>query len=393
MSNAGWNNEMEKKRIAIVFGGKSGEHEVSLVSAMCVYEALDKSKYDVALIGIDKRGRWTLPDPKWLLDQRNRPREIRLDQAPVNVALLPARSAGSLQVVEDVCGRAALVHGAGAGGLSAPIDVVIPILHGTNGEDGTIQGLLELAGLPYVGCGVLGSAMCMDKDIAKRVLRDAGIPVVPFLTARKVHWARYPDQVMDAAEKAFGYPYFVKPANAGSSVGVHKIKSRDLAVQQIGDSFRYDSKLLIEQAVVARELEVSVLGNHEPKASIVGEVVPRHEFYSYEAKYMDGDGADLKIPAEGLSTEKIREIQEIAVKAFLTLECTGMARVDFFIDSLSGQLYLNELNTIPGFTPISMYPKLWAASGLGYAQLLDRLVELALERAKEKSELRTSFEP
>jgi D-alanine-D-alanine ligase len=387
-----WTIEMAKKRIAIVFGGKSGEHEVSLVSAMCVYDALDKAKYDVTLIGIDKTGRWTLPDPQWLLAQRDRPREIRLDQAPVNVALLPARASGSLQVVEDVYGRTSLLHGTAAGGLSAPIDVVIPILHGTNGEDGTIQGLLELAGLPYVGCGVLGSALCMDKDMAKRVLRDAGIPVVPFFTIRKINWAREADRIMDEAEKTFGYPHFVKPANAGSSVGVHKIKSRDSASEKISNSFKYDSKLLIEQAVDARELEVSVLGNYDPHASIVGEIIPRHDFYSYEAKYLDDKGAELKIPAQGLSELQTQEIQQIAVKAFLALECSGMARVDFFMDRKSGNLFLNELNTIPGFTPISMYPKLWAASGISYAELIDRLVDLAIEKAKEKFEIKTDFE-
>ncbi|NDF13404.1 MAG: D-alanine--D-alanine ligase A, partial [Proteobacteria bacterium] len=234
---------MGKKRVAIVFGGKSGEHEVSLVSAMCVYDALDKSKYEVTLIGIDKKGRWTLPDPQWLLDQRDRPREIRLDQAPRDVALLPARSGGSLQVLEA---GGALAHGSAAGGLSAPIDVVIPILHGTNGEDGTIQGLFELAGLPYVGCGVLGSAVCMDKDMTKRVLRDAGVPVVPFLTVRKVHWSSQAERIMDEAEKTFGYPYFVKPANTGSSVGVNKVKTRADAKSKIADSFQYDTKVLIE---------------------------------------------------------------------------------------------------------------------------------------------------
>lgn len=381
---------MAKKRIAIVFGGKSGEHEVSLVSAMCVYEAVDKTRYDVILIGIDKTGRWTLPDSSWLLEHRKRPREIRLDQAPTSVALLPASNSGALQVVDGATGGTVQLHKAGE--LSNPIDVVIPLVHGTNGEDGTIQGLLELAGLPYVGCGVLGSALCMDKDMAKRVLRDAGIPVVPFLTVRKGRWARQSEQIMDDAETAFGYPYFVKPANAGSSVGVHKIKSREHAREKIDDAFQYDSKLLVEQAIAARELEVSVLGNLEPKASVVGEIVPLQEFYSYEAKYLNDEGADLKIPADGLSNQQIQEIQDIAVKAFIALECSGMARVDFFMDRQSGRLYLNELNTIPGFTPISMYPKLWAASGLGYSELIDHLIELALEKAREKSEIRTSFE-
>jgi D-alanine-D-alanine ligase len=377
---------MMKKRVAVIFGGKSGEHEVSLVSAMCVYGALDKAKYDVTLIGIDKTGRWTLPDAKWLLDQCDKPREIRLDQVPVTVALL---SGGALQVVNSV-GAASRVPGAAAAGGEL-LDVVLPILHGTNGEDGTIQGLLELAGIPYVGSGVLGSAVCMDKDMAKRLLRDAGIAVVPFLAVHKTRWAVRADQVVDEAERSFGYPYFVKPANGGSSVGVQKVKSRSQAKASIAGAFAFDSKVLIEQAVDARELEVSILGNHDPKASIVGEIIPRREFYSYDAKYLGG-GADLKIPAEQLSDSQVREIQGTAVKAFLTLECSGMARVDFFLDRASGRLFLNELNTIPGFTPISMYPKLWAASGLDYPQLIDRLIECALEKADEKLEISTDFE-
>lgn len=365
-----------KQRIAIVFGGKSGEHEVSLVSAMCVYAALDKNKYDVTLIGIDKTGRWTLPDAAWLLAQRDRPREIHLQQSLVNVALLPARAQLSFQT---------------AAGAALPIDVVFPVLHGTNGEDGTIQGFLELAGLPYVGCGVLGSALCMDKDMAKRVLRAAGIPVVPYLAVRKVQWVSRAERIMIEAEQLFGYPYFVKPANAGSSVGVHKIKSAQHAREQISDAFQYDAKVLIEQAIDARELEVAVLGNDEPRASVVGEVIPHHEFYSYEAKYLDSGGADLAIPARDLSEAQVREIQELAVQAFLALECSGMARVDFFVDRRSGQFYLNELNTIPGFTPTSMYPKMWAASGVDYAELIDQLVELALAKASEKASFRTSF--
>ncbi|HVY24189.1 MAG TPA: D-alanine--D-alanine ligase family protein [Steroidobacteraceae bacterium] len=382
---------MSKIRVAIVFGGKSAEHEISIVSAMSVYEALDKAKYDVELIGIDKNGRWTLPDLQWLLAQRARPREIMLDQVPYTIALHPGQSSGSLQVEEGIHGRTLRLQNTGVDGLLAPVDIVIPILHGANGEDGTIQGMLELAGLPYVGCGVLGSALCMDKDMAKRVLRDAGLPIVPFITVRKASWAKEPDQIISEAERSFGYPYFVKPANAGSSVGVNKIKSIDHAQEKINDSFNYDSKVLIEKAIDARELEVAILGNDDPSASIVGEVIPRKEFYSYEAKYLDNQGARLEIPAKRLSKSQTNEIREIAINAFIALECSGMARVDFFIDRKSGELFINELNTIPGFTPTSMYPKLWGASGVSYTQLLDRLVELSFEIGNGKSKIKTHF--
>jgi D-alanine-D-alanine ligase len=271
------------------------------------------------------------------------------------------------------------------------IDVIIPVLHGPNGEDGTMQGLLELANIPFVGSGVLGSALCMDKDAAKRILRDAGIPIVPFLTARRGEFRKDPERMIEEMEKKFGYPFFVKPANLGSSVGVEKVKSRAEAKQKIERSLRYDSKILIEKAINARELECAVLGNADPKASIIGEIVPSSEFYSYESKYVDEYGAELKIPAPDLSSGLSQKIQNYSIAAFKALECAGLARVDFFLDKTSGEIYLNEVNTFPGFTPVSMYPKLWEATGLSYAKLLDALIELAIERFNEKSENETDF--
>jgi D-alanine-D-alanine ligase len=359
-----------KKRVVILFGGKSGEHEVSIVSATGVYKALDRSKYDVSLVGIDKEGRWLLPQESHLLAQSSNPKLVNLGKVAASAGLLPAES-NKTKLQEA--------------------DVILPIIHGTNGEDGTLQGLLELANLPYAGSGVLGSSVCMDKDMAKRVLRDAGIPVVPFLTARLADFQQDPEKVAQEAARRFGYPYFVKPANAGSSVGVNKVKNAQEARKKFEDAFRFDSKVLVEEAIEAREIECAVLGNERPQASILGEIVPLKEFYSYEAKYVDEQGAELKIPADNLSPELTEQIRQMAIKAFTVLECAGMARVDFFVDRRDGRVFLNELNTIPGFTPISMYPKLWEASGLPYPKLLDRLIELALERHAEKTRRQTSY--
>ncbi len=347
---------------------------------MCVFEALDKSKFDVVMIGIDRNGRWVRPRLEWLLEHKDNPREMKLESLGSTLSFLPDQA------------QSPLVEAANRGESVGPLDVIFPILHGTNGEDGTVQGLLELAGVPYVGAGVLGSSVCMDKEMAKRVLRDAGLDVVPFQSVRRVDFEEEPKKILDSAAAQFGYPYFVKPANAGSSVGVHKVKSAPQARALFEDAFQYDTKVIVEKAVDARELEVSVLGNHRPEASIVGEIVPRHEFYTYEAKYLDPDGADLKIPAEDLSHEMQKQIREMAVKAFRVLECWGFARVDMFLDRRTGELFVNELNTIPGFTPISMYPKLWGATGIPYAQLLERLIELAIERGDERRKLKLSFE-
>lgn len=371
---------MGKIKVGIIFGGKSGEHEVSLVSAISVYHALDKSKYDVALIGIDKRGRWLLPKDSEVLAHRDHPERIALNQAKGAVSLVPYQSEKQLIPVE-----------AEAPSMSA-LDVVFPVLHGTYGEDGTVQGLLELAGIPYVGSGVLGSALGMDKEMSKRLFQMAGLPVVPALVFKKHEFTRDADACVRRAIDSLGLPFFVKPVNMGSSVGVHKVKTEAEARALIGDAFRYDLKVLCEKAINGRELECGVLGNDEPKASVVGEIVPRHEFYSYEAKYVDEAGADLHIPATGVSPDLVERIQRLSIDAFKALECRGLARVDFFLDRQSGELYLNEINTIPGFTKISMYPKLWEASGVSYAELLDRLLQLAIEHHREKSGLETSFE-
>ncbi|MGE4232020.1 MAG: D-alanine--D-alanine ligase family protein [Bacteriovoracia bacterium] len=376
---------MAKLNIVILFGGKSGEHEVSITSALSVYNALDKEKYHITLVGIDKEGRWLLPEQTKILAQSSNPRLIKLNEAKKTIGLLPFPSEKNLIAADQSSTPLDL-------SVSKP-DVVIPILHGTFGEDGTVQGLLELAGLPYVGSGVLGSAVCMDKELSKRVLRDSGIPVVPFFVIRAQEFAKKTEQFLDRAEKEFGYPYFVKPANTGSSVGVHKIKNKSEAIDKIKDSLLYDTKVLVEKAIDAREIECAVLGDEEAKASVLGEIIPRHEFYSYEAKYIDENGADLRVPASDISKEIEGKIRTLAVKAFLALECHGMARVDFFIDKRDGNIYLNELNTIPGFTKISMYPKMWEASGLAYPKLLDELIRLALKRHDLRSKLKTDYEP
>jgi D-alanine-D-alanine ligase len=365
-----------KKRVVILFGGRSGEHEVSIVSATAIFKALDKSRYDVMLVGIDKTGKWLLPDETKLLAQSSNPKLVSLNQTKAQVSLLPFESERKLISLNQQ----------GSGQQLGQIDVIIPVLHGPNGEDGTMQGFLELANIPYVGSGVLGSALCMDKDAAKRILRDAGVPVVPFMTAKRNDFKKHADAMIAEMEQKFGYPFFVKPANLGSSVGVEKVKSRVEAQEKIAKAFRYDTKVLIEKAVHARELECAVLGHHEPRASIVGEIVPHGEFYSYEAKYVDENGAELLIPAPELSSDVIQKIQNYSLKAFKALECAGLARVDFFLDRDSGEIYLNEVNTFPGFTPVSMYPKLWEATGVGYAELLAKLIALAEERFAEKSQ-------
>ena len=350
---------------------------------MSVYQALDKSKYEVTMVGIDKGGRWLLPDQTKLLSNSANPRLVKLNKEAGTVSLVPFESKQQLVPMESQMPTT----------TPGAFDVVIPILHGTYGEDGTIQGLLELANIPYVGAGVLGSALGMDKDASRRLLQAGGIPVVQYRSIRRSEFNKNAQKIVDEVNAAFKLPYFVKPANAGSSVGVSKIKNQADAMAKIKAAFAYDTKVLVEQGVNARELEVSVLGNDEPKASIVGEIIPTHEFYSYEAKYIDENGAALKIPAENVTPELTKRLQELAVKAFKLLECRGLARVDFFLDRDTKELYLNEINTLPGFTKISMYPKLWEASGLPYAKLLDELIRLAQERHAEKNALKTSYDP
>ncbi len=360
---------MPKKRklnIAILFGGRSAEHEVSLQSAKNVIAALDNKKYHPILIGISKSGEWMLyEDAAFLLNAEN-PRLTARDKTSNIVALTP-QSSGKL---------ISLTHPT----LRQKIDVVFPVLHGTFGEDGTVQGLLKLAHVPFVGAGVLGSAVGMDKDIMKRLLRDADIPIAKFLTFRRTDPLN-----IDAVIKKLKLPIFVKPANLGSSVGIAKAKTAHELKRAIADAFRYDKKIIMEEYILGRELECAVLGNNLPIASVPGEVIPQKEFYSYEAKYIDENGAITEIPAR-IPQRTMRTIQNMAIKTFQTLSVEGFARVDFFLTP-RGKVIVNEINTIPGFTAISMYPKLMEASGVSYAELLDELIRLAQERFTEEEHL------
>ena len=358
-----------KLKIAILFGGKSDEHEISLPSAKNIVEAMDKDKYDILLIGISKAGQWILqegPQTKW-------PKSIPAKRAGKKVVIVPGKKGAEL--VELSGGR-----------RLGSVDVVFPVLHGPFGEDGTIQGLLKLANVPFVGAGVVGSALGMDKDVTKRLLRDAGIRSAKFLVS-----SRFSSSPIDFAEvvRQLGLPFFVKPANLGSSVGISKVTDREQFGRAIREAFRYDHKILAEECIRGREIECSVLGNDKPIASVPGEIIPQHEFYSYEAKYLDEHGALLKIPAE-LPEAVAREVRETAIKTFQALCCEGMARVDFFLRD-NKEVIVNEINTIPGFTKISMYPKMWEASGISYKDLIDRLIKLALERDRKEKKLRTSF--
>jgi len=367
---------MAKKRVAILFGGRSVEHEVSIDSALSIYNSLDKTKYDVTLVGIDHSGRWLLPDQAKLLAQKDTPNKIKLDQEKKELTLLPSATEKTL-----------VLHSTEE---NYKFDVVLPIVHGTYGEDGTLQGFLELANVPYVGAGVLGSAVCMDKELSRILITKAGVPCVPFI-ALKSH--EFETSILEEAKKRFGFPMFVKAANLGSSVGVFKVNDEKEAIEKIQEAFKYDSKILIEKGIVGRELECSVLGNEKPEASLLGEIIPQADFYDYEAKYVHQEGALLKAPAENLPEEISDKIRAYAVKAFKAAECSGMARIDFFLEKKTGDIYLNEINTLPGFTSISMYPKLWEVSGLPYTKLLDKLIDLAIERHKKRSGLKTTYQP
>lgn len=362
----------DKLRVGILFGGKSAEHEVSLQSAKNVIDALDQNKYEVVLIGIDKQGTWLLNDTSQFLLNSQNPKLIKLNQSNDAVTLVPQ-------------GGGMLTHLA-SNQADAALDVVFPILHGPFGEDGTVQGLLKLAGVPFVGSGILGSAVGMDKEMMKRLLREADLPVAPFLVFR-AHHAHL--NFADVAGK-LGLPLFIKPANLGSSVGVNKVTNEDDFRHAVAEAFEYDRKILVEAFIEGREIECSVLGNDDPMASVPGEVIASHEFYSYEAKYIDENGATLEIPAK-VSEATARTIQDLAVKVFTTLGCEGLARVDFFLQP-DGEVIVNEINTMPGFTSISMYPRLWEASGIPYADLIDRLIRLAMERFEREQRLKTSYE-
>lgn len=359
---------MKKIRLGLIFGGRSAEHEVSLMSAKSVLQAINKDKYDVTLIGITRAGRWLAGgDPLKALEASAQERVNPTDE-PGTALEVHAASSTSVQHLPEEFGG---------------LDVVFPVLHGPYGEDGTVQGLLELADLAYVGSGVLGSAVAMDKAVAKRLLRADGIPVIDWELVRRAEVVADVDAVVSRVEARFNYPMFTKPANMGSSVGVVKAHNRAELVVALRESAQYDRRVLVEPGVDAREIEVSVLGNDDPVASVPGEILPSREFYDYAAKYLD-NASGLVIPAP-LTAEQNEAARAIAVQAFKALDCAGLARVDFLLDKASGALYVNEINTIPGFTSISMYPKLWAASGVGYSELIDRLIALAIERQAEKN--------
>ena len=388
---------MKKLRVGILFGGRSGEHEISLLSAASVFKAIDKNKYDVVPIGITKEGRWvTSADAERLLSGQplHEERHLRAGdpEATAQAAVLQngesvvfppephAPGAGMQPFQTDAMTRR-------ASDRAINIDIIFPVLHGTFGEDGTVQGLLELADLAYVGAGVLGSAAGMDKDIMKSLFRAAGLPIVKHVTVLRSDWQERPKKVQKLVESKLKYPVFVKPANLGSSVGISKAHDRKELGPAIDEAARYDRKIVIEEGVggkkrKAREIECAVLGNDKPQASVAGEIVPIAEFYDYAAKYVD-EGSQLIIPAK-LTKSETKNVQELATAAFRAVDCSGLARVDFLMDPKSRKIYLNEINTMPGFTSISMYPKLWAASGVSYPELIERLIQLGLERHADK---------
>lgn len=366
------NNYPQKIKVGVIFGGRSGEHEVSLESARSVMQALDRDKYDVIPIGIDKHGRWLSGDVMAALTGGGTGQPAALLPDPQSSALL--------QVDQPEAHTAVLSQ-------VAQLDVIFPVLHGPYGEDGTVQGLLELANLPYVGAGVVGSAVGMDKAMFKYVMTANGLPVLPWQFVLQSEWQEQETAVLERIETALAYPVFTKPANLGSSVGISKCHNRAELSAGLQEAAAYDRRIVVEQGIDARELEIAVLGNDKPIASIVGEVRPRREFYDYVAKYVSDD-SDLFIPAD-IPPETAVAAQELAIRAYKAIDCAGLGRADMLLDTHTGNLYVNEINTIPGFTRISMYPKLWEASGLSYPELLDKLIELALERHEEKENLRT----
>ena len=397
---------MAKLRVGILFGGRSGEHEVSLLSAASVLNAIDKTKYEVVPIGITKDGRWlTAEHAERLLKGNNEEqadKSVRSTQATQLRAGNPEATPGAAVLArgESVvvppeparreAGLAPFQTDANlrrAADRAINVDVIFPVLHGTFGEDGTIQGLLELADIAYVGAGVLGSSAGMDKDVMKSLFRASGLPIVKHVTLLRSQFEREPKKVQKLVESKLRYPVFVKPANLGSSVGISKAHDRKELGPAIADAAKFDRKIVIEEGVggkknKAREIECAVLGNDDPKASIAGEIVPCKEFYDYDAKYL-AEGSELVIPAK-IAKAQMKTVQRLAIAAFQAVDCTGLARVDFLMDPKSRKIFVNEINTMPGFTAISMYPKLWAATGVSYPELIDRLIQLGIERHEDK---------
>jgi D-alanine-D-alanine ligase len=385
---------MKRLRVGVLYGGRSGEHEVSLASAAAVFAHLDRTRYEPVPIRIEKDGRWALADrPPTAVSAAEVIEQARLDAARPSrggrEVHLPARPSEETILSIDR-GRTARDDDGHVVVTGLNLDLIFPVLHGPYGEDGTIQGLLELANVPYVGAGVAASAVGMDKGLMKAMFESRGLPVCPYRVIRRIDWERSREDVSADLERALGYPMFVKPANLGSSVGISKAKNRTALGEAMDLAGAFDRKIIAEAAVPdAREIECAVLGNDDPEASVAGEVVPSREFYDYEAKYID-DGSKIFIPAD-LAEPVAAEIRRLSVAAFQAIDCAGMARVDFLVERTSGAIVLNEVNTIPGFTTISMYSKLWAASGVDYPALLDRLIALALARHAEKQQLRTSL--
>jgi D-alanine-D-alanine ligase len=365
---------MRKIRVAVMFGGRSAEHEVSLQSAKNVIESLDKKKYEPVLIGIDKEGRWFLNENSIQLLNSGDPRLIQLSGREHEIALTPTGSNSRLIRMDEKT-------------VFPKIDVIFPVLHGPFGEDGTIQGLAKLANVPCVGAGILGSAVGMDKDVMKRLLRDAGIPNARFVTISALNKEKVS---YNALKNRLGNTLFVKPANLGSSVGISKVRNENEFRKAVKLAFDYDLKVIVEEEIRGREIECAILGNESPAASVPGEIIPNADFYSYHAKYIDDNGAALSIPAQ-LPEYLVKQVQDMALQTFRVLECQGMARVDIFL-AHDEKLYVNEINTIPGFTKISMYPKLWEYSGISYTELVDRLIQLAMEDHEKRSRLKVSME-
>lgn len=364
----------QKVRVGVIFGGKSAEHEISLLSAKNVIKAIDATRYEIVPIGISHEGRWYLEPSSGYLLHPEQPKEVEINaQDAENVTLVSGTQIPQLEVVNT--------HK-----LLEQLDVVFPVLHGPYGEDGTVQGLLKLANVPFVGPDVLGSAVGMDKDVAKRLLKEAGIPTPAF---EVVTAAVRGKADLKGIVQRLGLPVFVKPANLGSSVGITKVEDAGKLAAAIDEALKYDNKAIIEAGIDGREIECSVMGNEQPTASAVGEIIPHDSFYSYEAKYLDKQ-TELKIPAE-LPAATVTKVQELAIKTFITLCCEGMARVDFFLQE-DGEVLVSEINTIPGFTNASMYPKLWEVSGVSYPKLIDTLISLALARFKREAQKKTSYD-
>ena len=367
----------QRQRVAVIYGGRSGEHEVSLVSAASVMRQLDPTRFDVVPISIDKKGKWHFE----LFDAAKNGNQAQVTEQSPAIFLMPYPSSHCAVFLDEA-------------GAKTAVDVIFPVLHGSFGEDGAIQGLLELCEAPYVGSGVLGSSNGMDKEFTKKLAEHAGVPVVPYRMVRVHEWTQQPRECLQAIDRELGWPVFVKPANLGSSVGISKVKTAAELDAALKSAFQYDVKVLVEKFVPAREIELAVLENKDPSkpplVSVPGEIIPKHEFYSYQAKYIDADGAKLQLPAD-LTADQAAKAQAIALKTFHAVGCEGMARVDLFLDRETGALVLNEVNTIPGFTSISMYPKMIEASGVSYRELLSHLIDLAVIRSGRKRALKRDW--